>query len=461
VERTHSARFDAVVLGAGTTGAAAAWQLARLGLSVALVERRRLRQAGARWVVDVPIWMFDRAGVPRPQPPECRGDDVPLALLGARPADVLRLSPNPTWAVDGPRLVARLQGLALAAGAQVWERAELVEVEHRRGRPRALRLRMPGPVRDLRLEAALFVDCSGRGGALRRRLPGMARCCPLPDGSDVCSALRNTYEVVDPAGADAWLAGFGAAKDDVLCWNGIDGPFATRLVHVHPDRSSVEVLGGGVDLVGPGTGPRIVDRFVRAHPWIGAQQSGGGAIIPVRRPYDRLAGPGIVLLGDAACQVFPAHGSGVGAGLVAGRLLADAVAAGPDPGAEATTWAYQAAWHRTRGAVHALFDGIRRLTLALREADVQRLLSSGAVSEGFARPTLEQRMFEAGVGETVRAAGCLLRVPVPAARTLRQLPRGMGALAAYGRCPHRPDPRRHRLWARAAAAVAGHRPDPA
>ncbi len=455
---TVTARYDAVVVGAGSTGAAAAWQLRRAGLSVALVERRPLDEAGARWVVDVPAWLFDRAGVPLPRPPESREEDPPLSLLGDGPGTGLRLSPNPTLAVDGPRLVARLQGLALEAGVEAFPRARLLDVECTRGRPRALNLRLPGPPHRLRLEAALLVDASGMAAALRCRVPELTRRCPPPRGAEVCSARRETYEVADPAGAESWLEPFGDSRDDVLCENGVSGPFSTRLVYVHPDRSRVEVLGGGS--AGPDTGPEIVRRLVRRHAWIGPRVSGGGAPIPVRRPYDVLACPGLVLLGDAGCQVFPAHGSGVGAGLVAGRLLAEAVAGGGDPGAEAATWAYQAAFQTTRGAVHALYDGLRRLTLDLTEQQVVRLLSCGVITEGFARPGLEQRPFTPHPEELPRVARGAVRALRPAARAAGRLPRMLSAWLVYRRYPRRPDRLRLSAWARAAAAVTGHRRDP-
>ena len=64
-------------------------------------------------------------------------------------------------------------------------------------------------------------------------------------------------------------------------------------------------------------------------PWLGESISGGSGVIPLRRPYARFTAPGLALVGDAACQVFPAHGSGIGMGLIAGRMLADAVAGTP------------------------------------------------------------------------------------------------------------------------------------
>ena len=70
-------------------------------------------------------------------------------------------------------------------------------------------------------------------------------------------------------------------------------------------------------------------------------------------------------MGDAACQVFPAHGSGIGMGLIAGRMLADAVADAVDPGDEQVLWGYQAAFQHEFGGLLAAFDAFRRMSTVL------------------------------------------------------------------------------------------------
>ena len=58
--------IDAVVVGGGTAGAAAALFLARAGRSVVLVDKRAVGETGARWVNSVPRWCFEEAGVRLP-----------------------------------------------------------------------------------------------------------------------------------------------------------------------------------------------------------------------------------------------------------------------------------------------------------------------------------------------------------------------------------------------------------
>jgi len=445
-----------VVVGAGTAGSAAAWQLARRGLKVALVERRALADAGARWVVDVPAWMFERAGIALPEPPELRADEPPVALMGARPEHAVVFDPPPMLAVDGPRLVARLQRLALEAGVEAYPDSDVEEVECRGERPRALRLRRPAG--ELRLEASLFVDASGSAAALRRRIPWLDRRCPPLIGAELCTAVRQTFEVADRGAAEGWLEAMGAGELRALCWNGLGGGFSTRLVCLSPELDRVEVLHGGAHPERSDVGPRLQRGFLTAQRWIGRRISGGAAAIPVRRPWDTLSGPGVALLGDAACQVFPAHGSGVGAELVAARLLAEAVCGRADPGAGAATWAYHVAFARSIGAVHTAYDVFRRFSVTLEDAESDALLARGIVPPDIARNALEQRLLVPKLGDLASLARGAPRMPLLLPRAGRYLARIPAVWAACRSIPRTPGQRR--IWAHAVAAAAGVRPDP-
>jgi hypothetical protein len=87
-------------------------------------------------------------------------------------------------------------------------------------------------------------------------------------------------------------------------------------------------LTGAIPADGHAGGKALRDDLVRAQPWIGAMISGGSAAIPLRRPREELTDGTVALIGDAACQVFSAHGSGIGAGMIAGKLVVDTVARG-------------------------------------------------------------------------------------------------------------------------------------
>lgn len=63
---------DVAVLGAGTAGANAAFQLARRGRRVLLLERRAAEAGGAQWHNGILDWQLEAAGVEPSVPPSER-----------------------------------------------------------------------------------------------------------------------------------------------------------------------------------------------------------------------------------------------------------------------------------------------------------------------------------------------------------------------------------------------------
>jgi menaquinone-9 beta-reductase len=451
--QTHS--FDVVVLGAGTAGSAAAAFLAQAGRSVALLDAKPLDRAGARWVNGVPPWMFDRVGLARPTGPELRGDANGFTLAGRSGRVCLTLDPSPIWGVDMRLLVSRLQGLALDAGARLWGGARVTELALTGNRPTALEVQTEGG--RLRLRADLFVDASGRNGAIRRRVPELARHCRPVPAEHLCSAAQSVCHVADPVGARAFMDAHGLRDGHVLCKAGVSGGYSITNVGVEGDE--VDLLTGAIAQPQYQSGPALLDGLRAQHPWIGDEVFGGAGVIPLRRPYDRLGAPGVALLGDAACQVFGAHGSGIGLGLLAARQLADVVGHAEDPGALESVWAYQAAFHRTWGPLVAISDLFRRHSQAQDEWQIEAMLSAGLMSPASYEAGLAQQIPVMDLVEGVRTAAALARHPRVGAGLLATAARMGPAVALYRRHPQRPDPVALGRWSRRVARVFGDPPD--
>lgn len=455
-------RLDAVVVGAGSAGAAVAWQLARRGLRVAAIDRRPLERCGARWVNGIPIWTFDEADVPRPEPPELRGEGGTFLLLGKEERGTLRLPGAPPAAVDMRKLVSRLHGACRSEGVELWGGVRIRDLDLRGERPAGLVcgvVRGGGGREDLRLEADLFVDASGMRGALRERVPVLAGHCPRVPLEHSIVAVHQVCDVDDLAGLEAFLAHLGARPGDSISWVGVGAGLSTVAVRTDEQLSEVELLAGVGGTDGVTTAPRLMAEFVGRESWVGARRFGGSGTIPVRRPYDRLGAEGIALVGNAACQVFPAHGSGVGMGLVAGRLLAQAVTTYGDPGAAAATWDYQARFQRKFGSMLASYDVFRRLSNRISGADVDAMLAAGLIESDGSRAAIDQRMTRlrpAMIGRTVLGS---LRAPRLAARMAPALARMQRVRAAYLTHPTRPDPEALRRWSHRIAALFDEPPD--
>lgn len=454
-----SESVDVLVVGGGSTGWAAAGAFAEAGRSVIVVEKRE-GSGGARWINGVPVWCFEDARLAPPEAPERWGGEgvhgfVMQAAVGSRR---LRLEAPPTLHVDMRHLVERLRAGALEAGARRID-GTVESVATRDGRVTEVSIARSGGRASVR--PRLAVDASGLAGALRRRVPELASHCPDVGREDICSAAQFQHRVEDPEAGRAYLARHGAEPGDSLGLLGGEGGYSTLTLFTEPSMKEIGVLTGSIPATGAASGPAMLKRFVEAQPWIGERLYGGQGSIPLRRPYSTLGLSGVALIGDAACQVYSSHGSGVGMGLLAARTLADAASRLDDPGGDEALGAYQRSFHRRYGGLLAGADAFRRLSQRLTGDDIAELLNAGLLDARLMRTALDQRIPEIEARWLAGAMRRALARPRVAGRLLPTLARMtlLQSVAGYA-------PGGHRgvaggAFERAVRALVGRTPRPA
>lgn len=424
-------RVDVVIIGAGTAGAAAAYQLARRGMSALCLDRRPLDGAGAHWVNSVAENLFEAADIPLPQGDEIVGGNRPFYLFAGWGPRRIELDSYGAPELDMRKLVARLQGLAAGAGATLvgGVRVDAVDDQHVHTAAGSVRSRW-------------VVDASGLAG-LRLLEP------PKVSARDLCSASQSTFRLADEVAARAFWAQHDASFGDNLCFAGVAGGYSILNVHVHGDE--VGILTGTIPGEGNPSGTALLRSFADRHEWIGEEIHTGSRAIPVRRPFDRLTDGRVIAIGDAASQVFPAHGSGIGAGMIAARKLADALADGR--GAHA----FAADWMRTEGGKFAAYDVFRRFTQRMGEAELGTLLRTGLMDQITAKaaklqvaPDFPPEVLPAKLRGLVQARGL-------GARVVGTIAKMELAKALYRRYPE--DPAKLPAWSRAAGLLFGDAPD--
>lgn len=456
-------QVDAVVVGAGTAGANVAYQLARRGRSVVVLERRPRRRGGAQWQNGVLDRHFVRAGVDPPAPPERTTEVGAVAhVVGPDGTRGIVVTSSPIVRADMARLGDRLRSLALDAGATIVDEVGSLSLHHRGDRLVAVDADVTpagGPRRTVRVEAALFVDASGRGGTLRRRSPVLARWCPPVRGPELCAAGDLDLAVADSDGARRFLDRHGAAPGDHVNVVGLHGGWSTRSIRVSPDLREVSLLVGCVADGRHASVPEMIAAARADEPWLGAEHSRGVGVIPLRRPYARLSAPGLALVGDAAAQVFPAHGSGIGLGLVAGTMLAEVAAAAADPGDPAVLWRYQDAFHREEGGTLIAYDGFRRLSTALGSDGVAEMVRAGLLTEAMTTAGLDQRPASPPpLAELPAMVARLAAAPAVAVKMLPRLAAAQLAGALTSTYPSTPDEAALARWDRRVARLLGSPP---
>lgn len=454
-----SERFDVVVVGGGTAGLQAALQLARVGRSVVVLERRAEGTSGARWINGVLDWQYERAGLAPAVAPERRHAGGTAVMVSPSGRHRFPVVGSPVVEADMRELSARLAHDASAAGVDVrWATTDPV-LELDWGRPVAVRA-ASAERGDLRLEADLFVDASGRAAVVRKQVPELRAACPDVAPADTCSAEQQVFEVADRDGALAFVKEQGVDLGDAVVAVGVEGGYSTINIRVDESLEEVSVLTGSIPSLGHATGPAMVKAVRALHPWIGPSIFGGSGLIPLRRTYDRFTAPGVALVGDAAGQVMAGHGSGIGFGLIAGKVLAEAVGADGDPGDPATLWRYQARYLREFGATLAGYDAVRRMSVALGRDGVEELFAAGVFSEAMVRPGLDQRLATPPPSLVLAQARALARRPHLARIVLPALAAMGTARPIYAAYPQEPSERAFRAWQATTATLPRQLPHP-
>lgn len=363
VSRAGPKSWDVIVVGAGSAGSAAALQCARAGLETLLVDKRPFAGAGASWVNAVHPRAFSEAGLEPPRAPELRGGGAHRFHLvaGWGPAKIV-VEGSEVCEIDMRLLTARLRAKAREAGATLRDGVSVTAMG-------------PGEVElgtEL-LRAGTVIDTTGLGGTFRAEKP-------RPD--EVCAAAQGVYEVADRGRAVDWFARQGAEPGETVCFTAVAGGYS--IVSTRLEGDELSILTGSLPALGHPSGRALRDGFVAGHDFIGPMRFGGQAPVPLHRPRRELVfvagGRAVVRLGDAAGQVYPAHGSGVGAQLVAATMLAEHLRRGP-----VAALAYQAAWHRRFGWKFAASDVFRRASTRLGPRSLGWLFGRGLIPPALVR----------------------------------------------------------------------------
>jgi flavin-dependent dehydrogenase len=373
-----SRTVDVFVVGAGTAGAAVARACARRGLATVVIDKGPLGQAGARWINGVPGHVFDAANVPRPTGPELAAEGHPFHMVAGYGPGKVSIPPGDLLEVDMRFLVARLQADARAAGARLLgeETAEAWEPDAEGATVRTSH----GTWR-----ARWVVDASGLKGAPFAPPSAVPR-------TEICVAAQEVREVVDATAARRFFEDHGVQPGDTLCFTGVSGGYSIINVRYDPAENTLAILTGGIPGLGHQSGVSLIEDFVGKHSWVGPKQFGGSRAIPLLAPLARPDLGPMVRVGDAARQVFAAHGSGIGAQLIAADHLATTLADG------GTLRDYAVQWQRTWGGHFCGSVAFARFSRGLTPEDLRDLFASGLMAPSVASRTLHQK--RAGLGRT-------------------------------------------------------------
>ncbi len=372
-----------IVAGAGTGGTTTALTLAKRGHSVLLIDRKARDRIGDKTCGDALgahhiREMQEMIGLPD-VPREIIEHDVNgIDLIAPDRQHRLRMmGPNiHGYSFNRLKMGQWLVGLAEKAGVEVMASTRVKRLVLRENRVAGVRVSQEGSDDEREITARIVVDATGAAGVLRRQLPESSPIEQEVAKEDMMVAWRDIYETPEHT--------FETPDILEIYWN--QEQTLGGYTWVFPQGPHRVNVGCGVMTLPQYRQPKeIFNDFIRTS-WdfmktrLVSIDSGGG-VAPVRRPIDTMVDDNFMLVGDAACQVNPVHGGGIGSsmlgGVNAGITASEALERG-DTSIEAL-WPYNPRYMASYGIKQAALDIFRWFLVNVTNEDIDFAFRKGVI----------------------------------------------------------------------------------
>ena len=356
-----------VVVGAGTGGCLAAKTVAEAGFNVCLIDRKREQDIGDKVCGDaIGKHHFDTLGLEYPTEKE----------LERKIVGVKTYSPNMETTIDvkgeglhGYLVYRRLFGqrllkMAIKAGAALLESTQAVEPIIKNHFVTGVLARNVETGNKVSVFGQVTVDASGFSAVLQKKLPPKIGVDANVSREDVVICYREIREVKEQI------------SEPDFCEIYLNQKLAPGgYFWIFPESGTKVNVGLGVAMSKgfPNPKNRLYDNVLSMPLFKGSSTiSGGGGHVPTRRPINCMVGNGILIVGDAACQVNPIHGGGMGPSMMAGTIAGEIIIKALETGNvdRENMWSYNVRYMQSYGAKQAGLDIFRMLLQRLSDEDL-------------------------------------------------------------------------------------------
>jgi len=368
--------FDIIIAGCGTGGAATAIIAARAGLKTLVLDPKAREEIGKKICGDgihINHYKFVKdLGI------DFTDDELLNPITGMRV-----LAPNRTDFIhvkdDGYCINRRLFGQRLMKEAEnaggsietkcratglIIENGTVTGVKTDRGE----------------LRAKIVVDATGVASALRKQLTFDTDFPKTTDPNDLAKGYR---EVVEIEGE------FEHPNDIVIEYNNEIAPYG----YIWYFPKSPNILNIGLGLKGPQDLQELYRTHVASHFKIKKVLDAGSWVLPmVRKPFDGFVANGFMIVGDAACQVNPLDGAGIGYSIRGGVMAANAAIGSINNPTRERLWPYNKNFMTEVGAKHAQSAIFATALGSLNNDDMNFVFKSGLVASEDVRKAYEGGM---------------------------------------------------------------------
>ncbi|MFW9976020.1 MAG: geranylgeranyl reductase family protein [Candidatus Thorarchaeota archaeon] len=367
------ADYDVIVAGAGTGGATTAYTLAKRGHSVLLIDRKERDNIGNKTCGDALgshhiSELRELVGIPQLPAGIVEYEVNGIDLISPDREHRLRMQGPTTTGMSFNRLKMGqwFIGLAESAGAELLASTRVKKLVFDGGKVAGVKLSEDGgPEKEI--TSRIVVDATGATGMLRMQLPENSPVERNIAAEDRMVAWRDIYETPE----------FDFETPDILeiFWN--QKETLGGYTWVFPQGKNRVNVGNGVMTIEGHRNPKDIQYDFVKRVWMDTWGElkvldSSGGVAPIRRPIDTMVDDNFMLVGDAACQVNPIHGGGIGSSLLGGAhagIVASEALEKNDTSIEAL-WDYNPRYHKSYGSKQAALDVFRWFLLNITNEDI-------------------------------------------------------------------------------------------
>jgi geranylgeranyl reductase family protein len=367
LEKKLLKKFDVIVVGAGTGGCLTSKTLAEAGLKVCMIDRKREQDIGDKVCGDaIGKHHFDNIGITHPS-----GEELDQIIEGIK---VYSPDMETEVSVQGEgvhgylvnRLLfgQRLVKEAKDAGVILIDSTIVTEPIIKNCYVVGVSINNQKTGEKCKIFAKVVVDASGHSAVLRKKLPvelGIEKEIKNEDVEVCYREIREIKKSIDKPG-------FCKIYLDL---KRVPGGY----YWVFPKSPTTINVGLGVSMIKNFPNPKdLFNELILSMPLFNGSRvlTGGGGLVPTRRPISPMVANGIIIIGDAACQVNPIHGGGIGSSMMGGVRAAQVIieALKQDDMSREALWSYTGIFMKEYGAKQAGLDVFRILLQRLNNKEM-------------------------------------------------------------------------------------------
>jgi len=371
--------FDVIVVGAGTGGSTAARFAAKKGLNVCLIDSKDKKEIGNKICGDaIGAEIFDFLKIKHP-----KDDELSCKIKGAK-----LYSPNLKKCIDltDPKQAGyvvnriefgqRLLNEALDAGVELFiDNTMALDLLYSQNMVSGVKIKLRnGEKVDLR--SKILIDASGFYSPLRKNVKStLIEKEILKEDSILCYR-----EIIKFSPQDLNITN----PDYISIILNRDKAPGGYIWYFPKNQSSLNIgLGTYMNLKGKVKDlyrQNVFNEFIKTSKY--EIISSGGGVVPVRRPLWSCTDNGIMLVGDAACQVNPLHGGGIDPSMRGGFFAANTAVNAIEKGdySVESLWNYNHQVMTSFGAEFASLDLLRMTLQILPNDDLNFALQQDLLS---------------------------------------------------------------------------------